>query len=88
LGINAKRGQRTQTAGQHQDGANLENRVPEKIESPNKRIRQETRRESDGESEAEEEIQEAKKKAESLNAFDGQPSVENWTNECVLSIEE
>jgi len=60
---------------------NPESRVPEKIESPNKRIRQE----SDGESETEE-IQEAEK-AESSNAFDDQQSVEHWKNECMLSIE-
>ena len=65
-----------------QKAQNLECRVPEKIESPNKRIRQETRRESEAE-----EIEEAKK-VESSNAFDGQPSVENWKNECILSIEE
>jgi len=65
---------------------NLESRVPEAIESPSKRIRQETRRESDGESEAEE-IQEVEK-AQSSNASDGQPSVEHWKNECILSIEE
>jgi len=39
---------------------NPESRAPEKIESPSKRIRQETRQGSDGESEAEE-IQEAEK---------------------------
>ena len=45
VGINAKRGQRAQIAGQTEKVQNLESRVLEKIESPNKRIRQETRRE-------------------------------------------
>jgi len=63
---------------------NQESRVTEKSESPNKRIRQETRQESDGESGAEE-IQEAEKE-KSSNAFDDQPSVEHWKNECMLSI--
>jgi len=55
-----------------QKAQNLECPVP--VESPNKRISQETRRESEAE-----EIEEAKK-VESSNAFDGQPSVENWKN--------
>jgi len=64
----------------------LENRLPEKIESRSKRIRQETKQEKARESEAEE-IQ-GTEKAEASNELDKQPSIDHCKSECIFSIEE
>jgi len=64
----------------------LQSRLPEKIESPSKRIRQETKQENAGVSEAEE-IQ-GTEKAEPSYEFDNQLSIAHCKNECVFLIEE
>ena len=91
LGIKAKQEQRTQTAGQHRDGAS---RAPKrKPGKPRPRKDWITEQKDKARNKARERRRERSRRnsrsreRESSNVFDDQPSVEHWKNERMLSIE-